>query len=139
MTGGDILGVLLLAEEALTQKVPPASIKLGRLPDGVMLPALLLRQISSVERQALKRVANVKTFDRVAVTVRAKSYREVKQLVGLIIPLVAGRTGDLGGGTGVAILLGGQGPDLNGPNNTFEQTINFRVSFDAQAAGEDHG
>lgn len=132
MTGGDILGALLRADPGILDKAAETSIKLGRLPDDVVLPALLLRQISSVERQALKRPANVKTFDRIAVTVRAKSYREVKELVALIVQLAAGRTGDLGGGTGVAILHAGQGPDLNGPGNTFERTINFRVSYDAQ-------
>ena len=41
-------------------------------------------------------------------------------------------TGDIGGALRVSILTAGLGPSLNGPGNSFEQTQDFRVSWDAE-------
>ena len=133
MTGADIVAALLLADPAVTAFVPATRVKLGRLPDGVPLPALLARTVSSVDRQPLKRPAIVRVTDRVSVTVRAASYRDQVAAMKLVRRCCAGRTGDVGGGSGVSILTAGMGPDLNGPADSFEQTQDFRVSFDAAA------
>jgi len=45
----------------------------------------------------------------------------------------ASRTGDFAGATNASILTAGTGPDARGPGNSFEQTQDFRVSFDAPA------
>ena len=132
MTGADIIGALLRADSALLARVPEASIKAGRLPDGITPPALLVRVISSVERQALRRGAATRTVDRVSVTVRAGSYRDQTAIIALVKARCAGRTGNIGGGRNVAILTAGTGPDINGPGDSFEQAQDFRVSFDAQ-------
>lgn len=133
MTGVDIVGALLRASAALAALVPPERMKAGRLPDGVPLPALLLRTVSSVERQTLRRVGTVRTIDRVAVTVRAANYRDQGIVIKLVREICAGQTGDVGGGKNVSILTAGLGPDINGPANSFEQTQDLRVSFDAPA------
>lgn len=130
-TGVDIIGSLLLADLNLINRYPPATIKAGLLPDRVTLPALLVRLVSSVERQPLKRGATTRTTDRVSVTVRAASYDEQVELIGLVKKCCAGRTGDIGGGSSVSILTAGTGPDLIGPAASFEQSQDFRVGFDA--------
>lgn len=132
MTGSDIVGSLLRGHAPLTAIVPEASIKGGRLPDGTALPALLVRTISVIDRQPLRRSGWVRRTDRVAVAVRAASYKDQNAIVALVREACAGRIGDLGGGARVAILTAGLGPDVNGPGNSFEQTQDFRVSFDAQ-------
>ncbi|UAK25863.1 tail completion protein gp17 [Sphingomonas nostoxanthinifaciens] len=133
MTGAIIVGTLLRASAAMVAAVPIERIKLGLLPDGVPLPAVVIRTISSVDRQPLKRGASVRVTDRVSVTVRAASYRDQTAIIELIRTACAGRIGDVGGGRRVSILTAGTGPDLAGPANSFEQSQDFRVSFDADA------
>ncbi|HEX8585059.1 MAG TPA: hypothetical protein VF680_11680 [Allosphingosinicella sp.] len=130
-TGVDIVGALLRAHAGLLAVVPIERIKAGALPDGVELTALLIRCASSVERQVLKRGATTRTTDRIAVTVRAASYREQRAAIALVKACCAGLTGDVGGGRSVSILTAGTGPDMRGPGDSFEQTQDFRVSYDA--------
>jgi len=131
MTGVTIIGALLRADASLLAVVPADRIKAGRLPDGVALPALLVRTVSSIDRQTLKRGVTVRTTDRVSVTVRAASYRDQRAVIEMVRAACAGRVGDIGGGSRVSILTAGTGPDVNGPANSFEQAQDFRVSFDA--------
>jgi hypothetical protein len=133
MTGVDIVGELLNSDEPLIAAVPAGQIKAGALPDGVVLPTLLVRMTSNVERQMLKRGATVRTIERISVTVRAASYRDQGALMKLVVKACAGRTGSIAGADNVSVLTAGRGPDLRGPGNSFEQTQDFRVSFDAPA------
>ncbi len=132
MTGVDIVGALLRAESAVTIVVPLGSIKAGRLPEAITLPALLVRMVSSVDRQPLKRRGWYRATDRVSVAVRAVSYDQQAAVMKLVRNCCAGRVGNIGGGTSVSILTAGLGPDINGPGDSFEQTQDFRVSYDAQ-------
>lgn len=129
MTGVDIIGALLLADDAILAKVAEASVKAGQLPDDVILPALLVRLTSGVERLQLKRIGRILMVDRVSVTVRAASYIDQTDIIQLVKDACAGRTGSVGGGENVSIINAGTGPDLPGPGNTFEQTTDFRVSY----------
>lgn len=132
MTGVDIIGALLGSDQEFLTIVSADSLKAGMLPDGVQLPAGLLRLVSSVEpRPPLKRGETMRTVDRVSFTVRAQSYRDQRRVIKRARAVCAGRVGNIGGAASVSILMAGTGPDVNGPANTFEQTIDFRVSFDA--------
>lgn len=131
MSGVSIVGELLRSAAAVTDRVPIAQIKAGRLPDGIVLPVILLRTISSIEWQELTRDSIVPTTDRVAATVRAASYREQREIMKLMLAACAGRTGSIAGFDSVAVLSAGAGPDVAGPADSFEQTQDFRVSFDA--------
>jgi hypothetical protein len=133
MRGGDIVAALLRADAAVTALVAVTDIKTGRLPANAALPALLVRTISVVDRQPLKRGPWVRVTDRVSVTVRAESYRTQGAVIKAVRTCCAGKVGDLGGGVRVSILTAGLGPDLNGPGDTFEQAQDFRVSFDEEA------
>lgn len=130
MTGANIVGLRLRGDAAILAKVPEERIKAGALPDGVELPALLVRLVSSVERQPLKRGAKVRTTDRVSVTVRASNYREQTDIIRLLRDRCGGWTGNAGAATSVSILTAGTGPDVIGPASSFEQSQDFRVSFD---------
>lgn len=129
MTGADIIGAVLRAHAPLVAIVPIERIKGGRLPDDAPLPALLVRTISSGERPTLKRQSMVRITDRVAIAVRAASYRDQKAIMKLVRSCCIGRTGAVGEAEGVAIADAGGGPDLSGPGNSFEQTQDCRVSF----------
>ncbi|QXT34336.1 hypothetical protein KV697_10865 [Sphingomonas sanguinis] len=120
MTGADIIGELLHGYAPLTAKVPTARIKGGRLPEDTPLPALLVRTISSVEREYLRRGNASAMLDRVSVTVRAQSYDEQIKIMDLVVDACAPR---------VSVRPAGRGPDLTGPGDSFEQAQDFRVSF----------
>lgn len=130
--GCDIIGALLRDANPLLDKVVAERIRASRLPDGIELPALLVRGVSSVDRQSLKRRALVRRTDRVAVTVRAASDVDRRDIIALVRQCCAGRTGNLGGGRNVSILTAGTGPDVNGPGDSYEKTQDFRVSWDAE-------
>ncbi|QEH81188.1 hypothetical protein EIK56_25130 [Sphingomonas sp. C8-2] len=132
ITGAKIVVTLLRDHTPLTAIVPASGIKLGRVPSGP-LPVIVVKTVSVIERQALKRGATVLRTDRVSVTVRTASYRDQVDIIELIKSACAGRVGDIGGGTSVSILTAGTGPDLDGPGDSFEQTQDFRVSFVAAA------
>ncbi|APR51991.1 hypothetical protein CA223_06820 [Sphingomonas koreensis] len=131
MTGAEIVGELLRAYVPLTQRVPSANIKGGRLPEGIPLPALLVRTVSSNERQPLTNGAKVRRWARVSVTVRAASYADQIDILELVRKPLRGWTGHLGTATDIAIAVAGEGPDLLGPGDSFEQAQDFRVTWDA--------
>lgn len=133
--GSDIVGAELIGMPAITDLVPASQIKAGRLPDDCPLPALLVRIISTVERTKLRRVGAVRAVDRVSVTVRAASHRERKTLGAAVVACLSGRTGDIGGGSRVAIVNAGSGPELDGPGNSFERSHDFRVSYETVLQG----
>lgn len=70
-------------------------------------------------------------MERISVAVRAASYDDQRAAIKLVVKACAGRTGSIAGADNVSVLTAGRGPDLRGPGNTFEQTQDFRVSFDA--------
>lgn len=137
MTGVDIIGALLLGNADTLELVPATSMKAGMLPDGIELNAILVRLVSSVERQPLRRGEVVRTIDRISVAVRAKSYAQQVEIIRRVRACCAGRFGNLVGAASVAIVTAGTGPDAIGPGNSFEQTQDFRVSYDAYAGPGD--
>lgn len=130
MSGTAIIGALLLADTDLLAEVSAGNIKAGQLPDGVALPALLVRTVSGVERLKLRRVGYVRTVERIAVTVRAANYRSQEDIIDLIRAACAGKTGTIAGLENVSVQAAGTGPDIIGPGNSFEQTQDFSVGFD---------
>jgi len=130
MTGGDIVAELLRADAAVVAAVPLDRIKQGALKAGFTLPAILIRLVSSVERQPLRLGTRLRVTDRIAVTVIAADYRDQRAIIALVRTTCRGRTGAIAGATGVSVLTAGTGPDMQGPADRFEQTQDFRVSFE---------
>lgn len=129
--GATIMGAVLCAYVPLLKLVAVENIKGGRLPEGQPLPAILVRTVSSVDAKRLRREATRRCIDRVSVAVRAASWAEQRAIIQAVRDAGADRVGQLGGGTNVSILLNGLGPDVDGPGNSYEQTQDFRVSYDA--------
>lgn len=137
MTGADIIGELVRADSAIITIVPIGSIKAKRLPDGVTLPALLVRVVTAVDQQLLDGEESARRTDRVAVTVRARNGEEQDQIIRMVRACCAGKGGDIAGATDVSIRTAGLGPDVAGPNNSFEQTQDFRVGFNPPVSSGD--
>lgn len=129
MSGVSIIGALLLADADVLAEVPAAQIKAWRLPDGVALPALLVRSPSGKERVELRRVGSVCRTERVSVALRAAAGRDVDPILKLVRDACAGKIGTIAGYDGVSITDGGMGPDLVGINDSYERTQDFMVSF----------
>lgn len=129
--GATIMGAVLLAYAPLLRLVAADNIKGGRLPEGQPLPAILVRTVSSVDAKRLRRERTRRCIDRVSVAVRAATWAEQRLIIQAVREAGADRVGPLGGGTNVSILLSGLGPDVDGPGNSYEQTQDFRVSYDA--------
>jgi hypothetical protein len=129
VTGADIITALLRQDSAGVAMTPIEWIKMGQLPATVTLPVLLVRVVSSSDRQPLKWTPQTRMTDRVSVTVRADTYRDQVKAMKLVRAACGGRTGDIADARAVSVLTAGKGPDLSGPGNTFEQACDFRVSF----------
>lgn len=129
-TGVTIIGGLIEVHAPLTNIVPTSRMKAGRLAVGIEIPALLVRRTSGFERQQLKRGSVVRWVDRVSVTARVVAYRDLETILGLVVACCAGRGGDIGGAQRVSILNAGIGPELEGPADSFEQTQDFRVTYE---------
>ena len=132
MSGVKVIGALLRGHAPLVAVVPVELIKAGRLPDGTSPNALLVRHISLVDRVRLDG-KTVRLTARISVMVRAGSYREQGEIIQLVRDACAGFIGDIADVFRVSVLPAGLGPDVNGPGNSFEQTQDFRVSFDPAA------
>ena len=132
MSGAEILGAQLRADVPLTTVVRAGAIKGGKLSDDEALPVLLVRSISIVDRQTLALEEKVRVTERVSVTVRASSYRERATIMKLLRS--AGRAGlvisAMDTATNISILTAGAGPELNGPNDSYERNQDFTVSYD---------
>lgn len=131
MSGVLIVGELLRGHAPLVAIVAELQIKAGSLPENCPLPALLVRTVSVIDQQMLKREAVVRSVERVSVTVRASSYREQRAIINLVRKAAAGFIGDKADCSRVSVTTAGTGPDVSGPGGTFEQAQDFRVSFDA--------
>lgn len=131
MSGVAIVGELLRTSDVITGLVPAERIKAGRLPDGIPLPALLVRTVSVSEQHMLRKGATRRATARIAVTVRAANYRDQVMILKAVVTVCADQVGEIAGFANVSILTAGTGPDVSGPADSFEQTQDFRVSFDA--------
>lgn len=131
MSGTDIIAELLLAAPDRPAGLPDGNIKEDRLPDGVKLPAIVLESVSTVIRQELAPDEFVRVTERVSVTVRANSSRERKAIIGWAWRACKDRTGTIADMPRTSVLDAGRGPAGAGPNASYQQTQDFRVSFDA--------
>lgn len=131
INGAYIIGELLRADNGLTALVPAENIKLGAIPDGTALPVMLIRLISSVAREGLSPNDATPTFDRVAVLVRAKNYREKCLIINLLKDACRGQRGGFDTGLNYSVRLAGTGPDLRGPADSYEQTQDFRLFYNS--------
>lgn len=133
MDGVAIIDRRLRASTEILAMVPPERIKGGRF-DGAALPALLITSISVIDRHTLAQEAVVRSVERVAVTVRAVSYRDQRALIDIVKRVCPIDYLDvLEDAQRISIHTAGRGPELNGPADSFERKQDFRVTYDAPA------
>ena len=131
MSGTAIIAELLLVDSWFRDLAAAGRLKEDRLPENAPLPAVLLATVSSIDRLTLEAGEFTRSADRVAVTVRAASARGRKEAIDRIRAACKDKRGDLAGCFRVSVTTAGRGPSMTGPADSFEQTQDFRVSFDA--------
>lgn len=131
MSGASIIAEILLLDAYFATVDAEHRLKEDRLPDRVGLPAYLIRTISGTDRNWLAPGPLVRSTERVSVTVRAGSVIERRAEIKRVRALCANRVGDFAGCLRVSVLTAGLSPSLIGPGDTFEQTQDFSVSFEA--------
>lgn len=114
MSGVAIIVAKLLVHAPLTAVVASARIVAGDLPEGTTLPAISVTQISSVPRSRVRPSAtNEYTTDRVQVTVNAKTYPQLAQVMRLVRQACPHARGTVAGVTLDSILPDTEGPDFH--------------------------
>lgn len=133
MTGGHLVCEYLIRQfPAIVAIVPLDRIKEDVMPEGTPFPHIIVRTISSMPRQPLKRGIWTRIVDRASVTVKARNAPQRDELIGLVVNCCMGRVGDFGPVRRASITSAGIGPCFIGQNNSFERAADFRASFDMQ-------
>ena len=129
MSATAIMRALLLAHAPLTALVPAARIVNGDVPAG-SLPAIGVREISSIERDSVARAGNSVITARVQVTVYATCYTEQVAILKAAKLAPGTHTGVVAGYEVRSVLRDIVGPDLgNDAAQTFEQSRDFKVTY----------
>lgn len=131
MSGTAIMRALLAATPAVTALVPAKSIIAGIVPQGAVLPAIGVTQISGSEEGTMARnMPNRMIRERVQVTVLAKDYPTMKQIVSAAALGSGVFTGTINGFKVRSILPWGVNPEIPpGDDKIYEQSRDFMVTF----------
>ena len=129
MSAVKVIRALLLAHSPVTELVAAGRIIAGDVPAGA-LPAIGIKEISSIEADTVSRSGNALVTSRVQVTVYATSYPQQKALL-KAAKLGAGVfSGDVAGVAVRSVLRDAVGPDMgSAEGGTFEQSRDFKVTF----------
>jgi hypothetical protein len=121
-------GVLIVGE------LPSPQIKAWKLPQGSLLPSLLVTRISRTERVMLDGSSLQTVSERVQVTVRAGNGVDREAILGLASTACSGKVGTIAGFDNVAVTNAGTGPDfMDDAASIFMGSVDFRVSFNEPA------
>ena len=132
MSGVSIATQLLVVNSALLAVVPSIRIMAGVVPVTTAAPAISLMQINGEERKTVSMAEPTRyKTDRVQITIYAKTYPAVKQILGLIrtaMPVTTGAT--VAGWPVQSVLHENDGPDFyeDGPN-LYSQAVEYSVSY----------
>lgn len=113
--------VVLLAEvnSHASIAVPYGRVYLGLLPEKTRLPAITITSISGAPRNTVSMLEpNRVVRERVQVTVYAKTYKELDELMRTITQSIKNKRGEIAGMQVQSIIPAGIGPDLEGVNPT---------------------
>lgn len=130
MNGIVVLRALLMARPAVAALVGKQVIA-GSLPEGTVLPALGLSEISRTETESVSmNGTSIMVVARIQVTVHAKDYEQQKQLLAASILGPGAHTGMIEGVRVLSITRAGVGPDMSDDAaDIYEQSRDFKVTY----------
>jgi hypothetical protein len=112
MAGISVIFWMLKSDAALTALVPAERVCAGELPDGAIVPAISLHEISRVERHQVSALGNTLVTSRVQATAIADTYPDQERLVALMGAAVANLRGTVNGIPVDSIMRDIVGPDM---------------------------
>lgn len=134
MSGAVIAVRYLLANDAaLLAEMPAVRIKAGVLPEGIVLPAIAVEHVSTVERMTVSmEFTKVFSVSRVQVTVFARTYSQCKSILDLVRRALPHTRGTVGGVELDSVLPEATNPDLFDTDSQIHmQSRDYMVSFAA--------
>jgi hypothetical protein len=112
MSGSAVIWYFLKTDAAVLAQVPEDRIKCGDLPVGITLPAISVMEISGNRRRTVAMRKTVElNYDRVQVTVLAKTYPAAKALLKLVLAACPNTRGTVNTIAVDSILPDSEGPD----------------------------
>ncbi len=132
MSAVAIMRALLVAHAPLTTLVPAGRIYAGTAPQGAVLPAISIQEISCVEIATVAREqATTQNRSRVQVTVVAQSLASQKAVLAAAKLGGGVHRGTYAGFKTLSVLPGDVGPDMNNldDDGIYEQSRDFMVTF----------
>lgn len=128
MNGVFAVRYLLAHNAGLLARVPESDIFYGVTDIGDNLPAIVLTQISAVERLTVAMREPSMSTERVQVAVFADTYLELKEILALARAALPLSRGTVDGIKVDSITPDGEGPDLSDPGaGFFSQSADFLV------------
>jgi hypothetical protein len=130
VSGVDVVGQLLAADDAFTAAVPEGNWDYWDLPQGTGLPSVLLTRVSRAERQFLAAQPQQMVTERVQATVRAGSGADREAVLTAIRDACRDKRPPVTGLSDVSVLLAGDGPDFKDDEAAiYMGSTDLRVSF----------
>ncbi|MES2499563.1 MAG: DUF3168 domain-containing protein [Pseudomonadota bacterium] len=116
---------------ALLAAVPLARMFAGEIPLNAVLPAIAFNEVSTVENTTIDaNAAYALVTGRVQVTVAAKDYPTVKNIITLIRKACNYQRGEIAGFTVSAIIRDIVGPDFrDSDSGIYYQSIDFKIIY----------
>lgn len=125
-----VIRALLVGAAAVTTRVPADSVIAGDVPVDAALPAIGIKEISSVPIGAFDAQAEYSVVtSRVQVTAESRTYPDVKALLDLVRRACNFQRGSLAGVDVISIVRDTVGPDLQDMAGTYSQSIDFKVTY----------
>lgn len=126
-----IIRALLVANAPVLALVPAVSIVAGELPQGTVLPAIGITEVSTVELPRVDAYSQYTLVDaRVQVTLIAATRPAQRQLRDAVRKACNYQRGSIAGATVVSVRRIGNGPDFNDPDTGFYmQTVDYSVIY----------
>jgi hypothetical protein len=136
MSGVKAVNYLLSIHVDVLAIVAAARVISGTAPQGIALPALVVQEVSSVERLTVSMgEAKKHMTERVQVTIHATTYDQQKQLLAAVRKACQNRCADTDGVDVLSVKPGGTGPDgFDPPTLDYQQTTDFLVEWRRAAA-----
>lgn len=127
-----IMRALLVAHAPLTALVPAPRVFAGIIPQGALLPAISIQEISGAENSTLARLqATTQNRSRVQVTVVTKSLADQKRIISAAKLGPGIHRGTFASYKTLSVMPESVGPDMNNldDDGIYEQSRDFMVTF----------
>lgn len=128
MSAEKVIYNLLTTNNALKAVVPASKVYASIIPLGTVLPAIAYMLVSNVENTSIG-LTTQRLRSRVQVTIAAKTYPQVKQIVDLVVTACNHKKGTFNGVQVDSVIKDVVGADFRDDDvGIFYSTVDFRIA-----------